>query len=186
VRVETDQPVPGNGGQPARVLGTGGPVCRSYSARRFGHNTGTVSWHLRHLAQFGFIEDAPELGDGRERWWRHVSPRTSLDIRDAGIRDDPAAIEAARWFVRHSWARLTERIDGWFRTGERWSSAWIGGSVLFDTILHLSPDELQALQGDLLAVVENYRGRSPMTDVPDKRRVQVAIQAFPLDDPDDG
>jgi DNA-binding transcriptional ArsR family regulator len=170
-----------------RALGDG-PATSAQLARRFGHNTGTVSWHLRHLARFGFIEDAPELGNDRERWWRRVASGTTLDIRDAGIRDDPAALEAARWYVRDSWAHLTRRLDTWFRTAEQWSPAWIGASVLSDTVLHLTATQLESLQADLLAVAETYRRdqhTAASTD-PDIRRVQVAIQAFPIGDDTDG
>jgi DNA-binding transcriptional ArsR family regulator len=170
-----------------RALGEG-PATSAQLARRLGQNTGTVSWHLRHLARFGFIEDAPELGDERERWWRRVASGATLDIRDAGIRDDPAALEAARWYVRDSWAHLTRRLDTWFSTADRWPSTWIGASVLSDTVLHLTATELKSLQEELLVVVEKYRrddGSSGSADA-DIRQVQVAFQAFPIGDADDG
>lgn len=170
-----------------RALGDG-PATSAHLARSLGHNTGTISWHLRHLARFGFIEDAPELGDHRERWWRRVASTATLDIRDAGILEDPAALEAARWYVRDSWAHLTRRLDTWFQTAERWSSAWIGASVLSDTVLHLTATQLESLQADLLAVVDSYRQDhdSPPPADSDVRQVQVAFQAFPIGDPPDG
>src|SRR3954465_1992598 len=39
-------------------------------ARRLGESSGATSYHLRQLAQHGFIEEAPARG-GRERYWRY-------------------------------------------------------------------------------------------------------------------
>jgi predicted ArsR family transcriptional regulator len=41
-------------------------------AHQLGLNTGATSYHLRELADHGFVEEVPERGRGRERWWRAV------------------------------------------------------------------------------------------------------------------
>lgn len=63
-----------------RILGllrVQGPATASSLAERLGLNSGATSYHLRQLAQHGFIEDDAERGNGRERWWRasHSSTR---------------------------------------------------------------------------------------------------------------
>src|SRR5919206_299786 len=47
-----------------------GPSTASRLARRVGESRGTTSYHLRILANAGAIEDAPGLGNARERWWQ--------------------------------------------------------------------------------------------------------------------
>jgi DNA-binding transcriptional ArsR family regulator len=50
-----------------------GPVTSTTLARALGESTGLTSYHLRQLAQHGFVEEVPELSNGRERWWRFVA-----------------------------------------------------------------------------------------------------------------
>src|SRR5689334_24108689 len=44
-------------------------------AERLGESSGATSYHLRQLAAYGFVEDVPGRGAGRERWWRTVARR---------------------------------------------------------------------------------------------------------------
>ena len=53
-----------------RMLSEHGPATSTSLAKALGENTGATSYHLRQLAEHGFIEEAPELAKGRERWWR--------------------------------------------------------------------------------------------------------------------
>jgi hypothetical protein len=39
-------------------------------AARFHAVNRKTSYHLRKLAEQGFVEKVPEKSDGRERWWR--------------------------------------------------------------------------------------------------------------------
>ncbi len=54
-----------------------GPATSTTLARVLGLNTGVTSYHLRQMAEHGFIEEVPELSRGRERWWR----ARRLDLR---------------------------------------------------------------------------------------------------------
>ncbi|MFC7643028.1 ArsR/SmtB family transcription factor [Streptosporangium lutulentum] len=47
-----------------------GPATATQLAAQTGENTGSTSYHLRILARHGLIEDVPERGKGKERWWR--------------------------------------------------------------------------------------------------------------------
>ena len=54
-----------------------GPATSTTLAKALGLNTGVTSYHLRQMAEHGFIEEVPELSRGRERWWR----ARPLDLR---------------------------------------------------------------------------------------------------------
>ncbi|CAN5352190.1 hypothetical protein BH11ACT8_BH11ACT8_19650 [soil metagenome] len=60
------------------LLRLNGPATSTMLATRLGLNTGATSYHLRQLAQHGFIVDDDSQGNGRERWWKaaHQSTRT--------------------------------------------------------------------------------------------------------------
>ncbi|HUG84474.1 MAG TPA: helix-turn-helix domain-containing protein, partial [Euzebya sp.] len=50
-----------------------GPATATPLAKRLGTNSGTTSYHLRKLAEVGLVTDAPDEGDGRDRWWQAAS-----------------------------------------------------------------------------------------------------------------
>lgn len=58
------------------MLRIDGPATATTLATRLGLNTGATSYHLRQLAQHGFIEDDPTRGNGRERWWKAAHSAT--------------------------------------------------------------------------------------------------------------
>ena len=60
------------------LLRAEGPATATTLAPRLGLNTGATSYHLRQLAQHGFIVEDAERGNARDRWWRaaHQSTRT--------------------------------------------------------------------------------------------------------------
>ena len=56
-----------------RLLGrlrTDGPATATALAEKLGTNTGATSYHLRQLAEVGLVAEDPDLGTGRQRWWR--------------------------------------------------------------------------------------------------------------------
>ncbi|AEW92658.1 MULTISPECIES: winged helix-turn-helix domain-containing protein [Streptomycetaceae] len=83
------------------VLKLEGPATSAGLAERLGENTGTLSWHLRHLAAHGFIEEETGRGTRRERWWRAV--RSTMVLDSAELRADPAARGA---FAVSDWTHL--------------------------------------------------------------------------------
>jgi predicted ArsR family transcriptional regulator len=59
-----------------------GPATATTLAARVGVNTGAASYHLRQLANHGFIEEDVERGTGRDRWWRAVHQSTRIETED--------------------------------------------------------------------------------------------------------
>jgi predicted ArsR family transcriptional regulator len=58
------------------MLRIDGPATATSLATRLGINTGQTSYHLRQLAQHGFVVDDAERGTGRERWWKAAHQAT--------------------------------------------------------------------------------------------------------------
>ena len=58
------------------MLRIDGPATATSLATRLGINTGQTSYHLRQLAQHGFVVDDDERGNGRERWWKAAHQST--------------------------------------------------------------------------------------------------------------
>jgi DNA-binding transcriptional ArsR family regulator len=56
-----------------RFLRQTGPATSTSLARELGENSGIMSYHLRQLAEYGFVQEVTGRGQGRERWWQ-VAP----------------------------------------------------------------------------------------------------------------
>jgi DNA-binding transcriptional ArsR family regulator len=75
----------------------------------------SVSFHLRELARFGLVEEAPgEHGDRRQRWWR-MTTTEGLRVDRRHIQQEPGGKAALRVRRRHMsawWSALIERFFG--------------------------------------------------------------------------
>jgi DNA-binding transcriptional ArsR family regulator len=52
------------------LLQADGPATATTLARRIGESSGVASYHLRVLAEHGFIVEGTTRGTARDRWWR--------------------------------------------------------------------------------------------------------------------
>jgi DNA-binding transcriptional ArsR family regulator len=159
-----------------RRLRRAGPATATSLAAELGENTGATSYHLRQLAEHGFIEDIPERAHGRVRWWRardqdiRFLPRSAMTEEARAAFDQLAELNAAE--DDEALARFQHRRD----TMGQW-----GDALLFSrSALRLSPTELRALWEDYMALVLRYR-RDPVDGdtAEDTRRVLVRFLAFP-------
>jgi len=160
------------------VLRRNGPATASQLAARLGESSGATSYHLRQLATYGFVEDAPEHGKGRERWWRAVHQGVRFD--DALLRDrDPEVRGAADLFLHEVANQHTQEISTWLGTGADWSEDWRRASDLSDWTLRLTPDLADELIHRMHDLVESYRARTPAPGTPGSEQVRVHTHAFP-------
>lgn len=158
------------------LLALDGPATSAELARRLGQNTGTVSWHLRHLAEHGYIEDEPGRGTKRERWWRKTDVEHELTSTD--FPDDPEARSALdlvrRELVDQHLRRVRAYVDG------EWDDTWRSAGTIADrTDLRLTPQQLTDLNTELLAVLARHRPPRDVEPAPDALPVVVQLQSFP-------
>lgn len=107
-----------------------------------------MSYHLRALARWGYIERGEARTDARERPWR--APARSLSL--VSDQDSAAAADViAAGYLRqlHDELRRWRLVAGEDR--ERWPGAGVRRSFLW-----LSEDEFQALSSELDEVVERH------------------------------
>ncbi|MFG2196234.1 ArsR/SmtB family transcription factor [Streptomyces sp. NPDC048639] len=155
-----------------------GPATSTRLAERLGENTGTVSWHLRHLAQHGFIEEERDRGTKRERWWRAVKDRMVLNTSE--FRHDPATRGALQVYMHELVQQQFGRVTGYL--AEDWEPQWQDVGTISDwRDLRLTPAQLRSLNDELMGVVARYtetEEASAGTD-PDALPVIVQLQSFP-------
>jgi DNA-binding transcriptional ArsR family regulator len=159
------------------ALRSDGPSTASRLADRLGESSGATSYHLRQLAGFGFVEEVPGEGTGRERWWRamHRSTRWSSEELLAQPGGREAVDELSDRIVAHQRRMLaafaTERED--------LDDDWRAARSLNDWALRVSPARAGELAGELNAVVQRWRDTQ---EEPDQPLVHVLLDLFPLRD----
>lgn len=163
-------------GQLLGLLRLEGPATATGLAARVGESSGTTSYHLRELARWGFVEEAQELGNGRERWWRARHRGTRFD--NAELAEAPGGpeivLELAHRQVAHQRRVLAVHAE---RRGEL-SPEWQAATSLNDWVLRLTPQQTRDLAAELSAVLERYRAEEPEDE--DLPVLTVLLDLFPL------
>jgi DNA-binding transcriptional ArsR family regulator len=150
-----------------------GPATSTTLSARLGENTGTISWHLRLLAEHGYIEEDVERGTKRERWWR-IPGRTVLDPSE--FLDDPETRGALDVYLRHLVERYFDRVRTY--VDQNWPGEWQQAAALSDwRDLRLTPTQLTAINEEIAEVIERYTTVEP--DADNAERVIVQLQSFP-------
>jgi hypothetical protein len=81
-----------------------------------------MSYHLRQLAEYGFVNEVPGRGQGREQWWQAAAerlwiPREGLSpeaqAEASGLKPPPGLAEELEGFERFRAARGA--MDEWGR-----------------------------------------------------------------------
>ncbi|MFE1951764.1 ArsR/SmtB family transcription factor [Streptomyces sp. NPDC059524] len=157
-----------------------GPATASQLAERLGESSGATSYHLRQLAAHGFVEDAPEHGKGRERWWRAAIQGTRFDESLMGD-PDPAVRGAADVFLHSVADRHTSELMTFIATRHTRSEEWIGASDLSDYTLRLTPEKSRELRDEISRIIEEYWRAGQADDDPRAERVRLHHHQFPID-----
>ena len=161
-----------------RMLRSSGPATATALAQRLGESSGATSYHLRQLARHGFIEEVPDSGDGRDRWWRAAFGGHRVDTAK-WLDDDEARGVVALYetqIVRSYAERAAEFVAE--QDAGAWSREWVDASDLSDWMLRLTPAQLKRLRTKLHAVVESFTKYEPAGG----ERVHVQLLAFPRRD----
>ncbi|MET7869283.1 metalloregulator ArsR/SmtB family transcription factor [Streptomyces cyaneofuscatus] len=155
-----------------------GPATASGLGERLGESSGATSYHLRQLAESGLVEDAPELGKGRERWWRAVHDGTMFETADFRTHADPEVRGAIDVVLHETATTHAQEINTWLGTMDEWPEEWQRSWDISDFKLRLTPELAQELSQKLHAVVESYRDRVP-EGTEGSAVVRTHLHAFP-------
>ncbi|MFD6200218.1 ArsR/SmtB family transcription factor [Streptomyces rubiginosohelvolus] len=155
-----------------------GPATASKLGERLGESSGATSYHLRQLAEAGLVEDAPELGKGRERWWRAVHEGAIFESADFLTHTDPE-VRGAIGVVLHEVATThAQELNTWLGTMSEWPQEWRQSSDMSDFKVRLTPELARELSAKLHAVVESYRDVVP-EDTEGSAVVRTHLHTFP-------
>jgi DNA-binding transcriptional ArsR family regulator len=158
-----------------------GPATATECAEAAGQSPSACSYHLRKLAELGFVEEAPS-DDGRERRWQTL-------VEGYGIpkeaQDRPEILAALRPLTRR-WVQDNQRVVADYLTDEpRFDPAWRKAASMQTSAAYLTPAELLELNQEVQKVIDSFGERGK--DATDgTMRVHVSFVAVPWPSPRKG
>ena len=163
-----------------QILELEGPLTATQAGELIGEPPNTCSFHFRQLAKYGFVEEAGPA-PGRSRPWRLTTHRMHF----TDLHEDPDTAVAARGLDRMLRERYFERLAAFYESRSGYPLAWqetTGGS---QALLHVTPEELKAIDEQIMAVLDPYRdrGADPAKRPADSLPIEVLLFAYPVRPP---
>ncbi|NJP95704.1 winged helix-turn-helix transcriptional regulator [Nonomuraea sp. FMUSA5-5] len=144
-----------------------------------GITPSAASYHLRMLAKYGFVEDAPPRGDGRERLWRGVDKPLSVGVRP----DDQPDVRAAKVLLIAALRKgANEEADRALAQSDLEPEEWREVTLFSQHRLRVTAEELARLTREIEGLLEPYvaRNRSERDAPEGARLVEAQVNLFPV------
>ncbi|HEX4817463.1 MAG TPA: helix-turn-helix domain-containing protein [Nonomuraea sp.] len=162
------------------LLDERGPSTATGLAALLGQNTGATSYHLRELARHGMIEVVPEMGRGKEKYWRVVPGGFSYGEPPP----DTEAASALEFLLDDVVRQRSAELSRWREELSRAPVEWVEASVFGRRSLRLTVAETAELRDEVLEVLERYRTMSDRREHETPAQVRMSIQGpTPARDP---
>jgi DNA-binding transcriptional ArsR family regulator len=130
-----------------------GPSTATQLSPHVGATPSVTSWHLRHLATFGLVEDWDGGDDKRLRWWR----ATKRGFRISPAADDSEGQAAARLLGRQMFVRYHDLPLQWLDRDEpQLEPAWRQAAGLANTRLTITLGELERIESEIERILAPY------------------------------
>src|SRR4051812_49218073 len=155
------------------MLRIDGPATATTLAARLGINTGAASYHLRQLAQHGWVVDDDTQGNARDRWWKaaHRSTRT-----DRPAAEDQDARETAEAYLQSVVVVMTELMQRAVEEMPLVPREWDEASTFSDWVVKLTPGRAKALVEALATMLSETEGEE---DAEGAEEFVVQLSTFP-------
>lgn len=159
------------------MLRLDGPATATQLAERLDVNSGATSYHLRQLESHGFIDEAANLGNRRDRWWKAAHEATGWDeslddeeSRDAADAFSQAVVIAQTDLVQHAVQERSRLPDDWRRAS--------GSS---DYFLAVTASQAEDILRRVTTILDEAKRTTPPVDQAPlgTRQWMVQIHAFP-------
>ena len=153
-----------------------GPRTASECAPAVGASASNCSWHLRHLARFGFVERVEGGADGRERPWRAAA--TGFDFSQVEQDQAPATRAALQTLAAVQLDEQHRLARRYLRGEDELPGDWRQAANLSTYGLLLSPAELRELSTWLDAAIRPDIALTREDAPADARPVHLFLSAF--------
>jgi DNA-binding transcriptional ArsR family regulator len=154
------------------LLRIDGPATATTLAGRLGLNTGATSYHLRQLAQAGFVVEATELGNARDRWWRAAHQTTTTDTAGPAEPDARDTLDA---YLQSVVVVMTEGLQRSIEELPLLPEEWRDATTYSDWVVRLTPRRARAVIAQLMASMQEIDEE----DDDDAAPFMLQLNAFP-------
>lgn len=145
------------------LLRLDGPATATTLAERLGLNTGATSYHLRQLAQHGFVVEDTERGNARDRWWKAAHHSTSTDTAGPAEPEDRDTLDA---YLQSIVVVTTERLQRSVEERAVLPDEWRDAATYSDWVVSLSPRKALRVIEQLIAVIDELEDEDDDQAVP--------------------
>jgi DNA-binding transcriptional ArsR family regulator len=137
-----------------------GPMRAADVAAAIGIPANQASFHLRQLAKYGLIAEAPELArDGRDRVWRPVNEH-GLALEVGELEQTPGGRAAVEVWQRQTTAVIHDLVERAF-AARRTEGKHVNTSTY---ALRLTEAEARQLSGEIMDLVDGWHQRTAKAD----------------------
>jgi predicted ArsR family transcriptional regulator len=154
------------------MLRIDGPATATTLAARLGLNTGATSYHLRQLAQHGFVVEETERGNARDRWWRAAHQSTTTDTAGPA---DPESRDTLDAYLQSVVVVMTERLQRSVEELSTLPEEWRDATTYSDWVVRLTPRRALRLIEQLNAAMQEIEEEDDDEAAP----FVVQLAAFP-------
>jgi DNA-binding transcriptional ArsR family regulator len=155
-----------------------GPSTATELAPEVGATPSVTSWHLRHLAGFGLVQDSAPGPDRRQRRWEAVA--RGFRIMPPSDPGDTEGLAAARALSQQMFLQYGDLPTRWlFDVEPSLESEWMVQGGLSNTRIVVTAAELTAIQDAIEATLAPYVTRDPAERPEDARGVRLMRYTLP-------
>ena len=160
------------------LLSISGPLTATELADRLDETPANCSWHLRKLAQHGFVEEAGG-GTGRQRPWQVPGLGFGWDDEHAsGSIQERRAAQALSEVVM---SRAMDRLREFQQRAPEETEEWRAAQTSTEMVAWLTADELKEMNDAITAVLDRYVERltEPQRRPPGSRLCEFVAWGIP-------
>ncbi|MFE4516748.1 ArsR/SmtB family transcription factor [Kitasatospora sp. NPDC056783] len=167
-----------------RLLYAAGSATASQLAEQVDQAPSLVSYHLRKLAEQGFVTEASgRSDDGRQRWWQ-VASEEGWGFRESELTGTPEGAAAVDAVTKGLLESRDAQYRGYLGQSAAWGKEWTDAAFTSEWMLDLTAAELAEMEEELQAVSRRWRerGRAARTagDTTGREHVTVHLYGFPF------
>lgn len=158
-----------------------GPMTATELGARVGASASNCSWHLRKLAEHGFVTEA-EGGTGRQRPWKSAHTGMQWDDPEQGrdVEVSLAGRALTRTLLDREMARLLAAVDRRPHDDKQWRDA----ASINQSAMWLTADELAEVNAAITALLMAKRERLEQPELRPEGSRLCAFMAWGVPNPD--
>jgi DNA-binding transcriptional ArsR family regulator len=161
------------------ILSQYGPQTSSSLASMTGESSGSMSYHLRALAQHDLIREVPDRGTARERWWERPRGGVSL-VNEEGMRT-PAGRAATQAVMSETLTRRHQQLMEYAVNGlERDTKEWADAGMISTGTARLTVEQLADLTRRMQLLIDETVDAYRDQQGDGVRPVTIRADVFPL------